>query len=103
MEIDPQTVKQTAPGLLGALGAVGLMSGSWAFRLGMILPGAAGAFFAAGYVASHTGLTEGLAGFLTGLLGMVIVAKLVKTWNDLDLGTIAKKWLHKRFGVEGEQ
>jgi hypothetical protein len=69
----------------------------------MILPGAAGAFFAAGYVASHTGLPEGLSGFLVGLVGMIFVAKCVATWEDLDLGLILRKWLHKRFDLGGEQ
>jgi hypothetical protein len=38
-----------------------------------------------------------------GLVGMIFVAKCVATWEDLDLGLILRKWLHKRFDLGGEQ
>lgn len=93
MDIDPQTVKQTAPGLLGAIGATFFMRDPWAVRLGMVIPGCALSFFGAGWASKLSGMPEGLAGFLMGLLGMILFGKLIATWQALDLGTIVMDWI----------
>lgn len=94
MDIDPQTVKQTAPGLIGAIGATFFMRDPWAVRLGMVIPGGALSFFGAGWAAKVSGMPEGLAGFLLGLLGMILFGKLIATWHTLDLGAIVMDWIH---------
>ncbi len=88
MDIDPQTVKQTAPGLIGAIGATFFMRDPWAVRLGMVIPGAALSFYGSGWASQHTGMPEGLAGFLLGLLGMILFGRIISTWQALDLNAL---------------
>lgn len=101
MDIDPQTVKQTAPGLLGAVGAMMFIKGPILIRVAMIVPGGAMAFYGSDWISKQTGMPEGLAGFVIGLVGMVFVGKIITTWQDFDLGTILRHWLRKRLGLQG--
>lgn len=100
MEIDPATVKQTAPGLLGAIGALFFMRGPWLVRIGLVIPGGAAAHYGAEDIAQQTGMSIGLAAFSVGLLSMIVVGKVVDTWNDLAIGTLLTQWIRKRFGLE---
>lgn len=97
MDIDPHVVKQATPGLFGALGAVFLMKGSWLLRVGMVIPGAAGAYFAGEHVAKVFEMPPALAGFLVGLLGMIAVAKIVATWDAFDLSAFLWQFIPERF------
>lgn len=100
MDIDPQTVKQTAPGLLGAIGAIFFLQGPWLIRIGMVLPGGALSYYGSSYVAAVSGMPEGLSGFVVGLLGMIFIAKIINTWQALELGQIIGSLLRKWFGVQ---
>jgi len=102
IDLDPETVKQTAPGLFGALGAIWFLRGSWPVRVGLAVPGCALSYFAADEISRVSGMPPGLSGFLVGLLGMVFVAKVVETWQGLDLSAIIKRWLQKRLGVDSD-
>jgi len=103
MDVDPQLVKQTAPGLLGAMGAMFFMRGAWLVRVGMVIPGGALSLYGSAYAATQTGMPEGLAGFVLGLLGMIFFGKIIDTWQDLELGTILKQWLRKLLGIKEAQ
>jgi hypothetical protein len=99
MDLPPDLVKHAA-GPAGALSALLFMSGvPWPRRIGMVAAGSLLAYYGTGTVASFAGLPEGLAGYLLGLFGMAAVAKVFATWDALDLGSLLRKWLHKRFGV----
>lgn len=102
MDIDPQTVKQTAPGLFGAIGAIFFLQGPWLVRIGLVVPGGAMSYYGADYVAKLSGMPVGLAGFVVGLLGMIFIAKVINTWQNLELGSILGAWLKKRFGVQSD-
>lgn len=95
MDIDPHTVKQAAPGLAGAIGAIFFLKGSWALKIGLVVPGGFLAYYGHEDLATFTGMNQGLAGFSIGLLGMIFIAKVIDTWNSLDLGTILMQWLRK--------
>lgn len=101
MDIDPSIAKQAA-GPLGAAGAMLFMKGSWVQRLGMFIPGAALSYYGAHTLSQTVGLEEGLAGFLLGLFGMAIVAKVFETWEQLQLGPLITKWISKLLRIDKE-
>ena len=47
-DLDPSLVKQTAPGVVGALGSVFFMKGPLLLRFGMVIPGGALAYYGVG-------------------------------------------------------
>ena len=100
MDLDPQTVKQATPGILGAIGAIFFLRGPWFTRVGLIFPGGALSYYAAADVARLSGMSLSLAGFSTGILGMIVLAKIVETWNSLEIGQILGSLLRKWFGVQ---
>lgn len=100
MDIDPQTVKQAAPGILGAIGAVFFLRGPWFTRIGLIFPGGALSYYAHADVARISGMNTGLAGFATGILGMIALERIVAAWYSLDIGGILMQIIRKWFGVK---
>jgi hypothetical protein len=100
MDIDPKTLEQTAPGLAGAIGAIFFMRGPWLVRVGLVIPGGAAAHYGAVDIARLFGMSVGLAAFSAGLLSMIVVSKVVDTWNDLALGTLVADWLRKLLGLQ---
>jgi hypothetical protein len=96
MDLDPQTVKQTAPGLLGAIGAMFLMKGGWSLRGATGFTGCALSYFGAEWVGQKVGMNIGLAGFLLGFLGMSFMKKVISTVEDFPLLETIKDWLPKK-------
>jgi hypothetical protein len=103
MDLPPDIMKHAA-GPLGAAGAMLLMKGKpWMLRLTMVLPMLPVAHYGAPFVGDHVGLSEGLAGCMIGLLGPAAIAKLLETWEALDLGSILKKLIYKWLGLKDEE
>jgi hypothetical protein len=65
----------------------------------MVIPGGAAAHYGAADVAKQFGMSIGISAFATGLLSMVIVGKVIDTWQSLELGTIIAQWIRKIFGL----
>lgn len=96
LEIPPDLARHAA-GPAGALTAMLFMSGvPWSQRLAMALAGGVASYYGAPVLASvYPVLTPGAAGYMLGLCGMAVVAKVFSTWEALDLG----KLLRKKLGV----
>lgn len=110
MPMDDQTTKnflEALPGIVGSLIALPFLKGTWPMRVSMAVGGAL-----LSYYGTATAVTllkapdaEGLVGFLIGLFGMAIVAKLYELINSIDTKVMflmvvdwLKGWLPKRGG-----
>jgi hypothetical protein len=103
MDIDPTLIKQATPGVLGSGAAMLFIRGPWSQRLAMVIPGAALSYYAAAHLAQTVHMPEGLAGFLLGLFGMAMVAKVFETWESLQLGPLIQRFLAKRLGLGDDE
>lgn len=76
-------------GVAGALLSLNFIKGTWPERIVMGLGGSIISLYAGAYVASKTGLPDGLAGFLVGMFGMAITAKV---WETIQATPIMGIW-----------
>jgi hypothetical protein len=105
MSIDvPTDMARHAAGPLGALTAMMFMHGTpWPQRLAMAVAGAVASYYGAPtVVAIYPQVSPGLAGYLLGLFGLAVVAKLFSTWDALDLGKLLRKRIAAWMGVADE-
>lgn len=84
-------------GVAGALLSLNFIKGTWPERFAMGFGGAIISLYATPYVSSKTGLPDGLTGFLVGMFGMAITAKV---WEAIQITPIGELWknLGKRIG-----
>lgn len=78
-----------AAGFAGAFISLKFIQGTWPERLVMALGGSVFSFYASPWASLKTGLPEGLCGFLLGLFGMAICAKV---WEAIQATPIAELW-----------
>lgn len=76
-------------GVGGALVSLKFINGTWPERLVMAFGGSLLSLYATPWAAVKTGLPEGLCGFLLGLFGMAICAKI---WETIQLIPVADIW-----------
>lgn len=96
----PPEVVKVAPGIAGSLvSLLWLRDITWPRKLAMFVAGAMFARFAGQALTDWTHLDAGVGGFLLGLFGMSVVAKLFDTWEKFDLGTILNEWIRKVLGL----
>lgn len=76
-------------GMAGAMASLAFLRGPWSERIAMAIGGAAVSYYAAPWMAGKTGLPEGLCGFLLGLFGMAVCAKV---WEALQATPISEAW-----------
>jgi hypothetical protein len=76
-------------GIAGAFLSLNFVKGSWMERLIMACGGALVSLYGTPWLAVKTGLPEGLTGFLLGLFGMSICAKV---WEIIQATPIADIW-----------
>lgn len=78
-------------GVAGAVVSLNFVQGTWPERIIMAIGGAALSYFASNNLAVWMGVPEalGLVGFLIGLFGMAIVAKIYEVLQMLDAKQIA--------------
>lgn len=84
--------ESTATGLAGLLGAAVSMrfiQGTWIERVTLAAGGAALSYYASPWLASKTGMPEGLTGFLVGLFGMALASK---AWEVIQASPVAEFW-----------
>lgn len=92
-------IGKLAPGLIGSLGALLWIKGTWPRRIAMVALGSAASFYAGPLVATKLSMGEGLAGFLVGLFGMSVVDSIFKAWYEHDIGGTLNEWFRARLGL----
>jgi len=97
-DLPPEAAK-AFPGVVGSLAALLWIKDTWPRKAAMFVAGAAMSRYGAEWVAKLVGMNEGFAGFLLGMFGMAIAAKLFETWQGLELGLILRDWLRKMAGL----
>lgn len=95
----PPEIHKVIPGVVGSLGALLWLKGSWPRRIAMVGLGSAASFWGTPPLATSFGMGEGLTGFLLGLFSMSIVDSIFKTWNELGFTDIVREWIRKRLGL----
>lgn len=90
MDMHPEVAK-AVPGVLGSITAVLLMRAPWKTAAAIVLPGTAMAYYGGAWVGHLVGMPETLAGYLVGVGGMAFMAKVLETWQRLDI----EKWIEK--------
>lgn len=100
MDLPPDFGKLAA-GPVGSAIALLWLPGTLVRRVAMFFAGCGMShYFAAPVAAWLPYLPIGTAGFLVGLLGVVVTQKLFDTWVKFDAGTILKTALYKWLRIE---
>lgn len=91
-------------GLAGSIVSLKFVQGTYVERGLMCVGGAALSYYATTPVSMWVGLpnTEGLVGFMIGLFGMAVVAKLYEVVQLLDSKKIAEdawEWIKRKWGA----
>lgn len=87
------------PGVVGSLGALLWIRGTWSRRIAMMALGSAASYYGAPHMAQLFTMGEGLAGFLVGLFGMSVVDSVFKTWQELGLTELVREFLRTKLGL----
>lgn len=100
----PPEAKDAAPGLLGALIAIPWTQGPLLMRASMFLGGASLSYFGSDPFAQIMGMTSGrgFAGFVLGLFGMNVAAKIYDAIAAVaagDLWAAVVEWARARMGL----
>jgi len=83
-ELPPEMMK-AVPGAAGSLVSLLFMKEAWPRRVAMFLAGSALSYYGTPWVRRLVDLDAGFAGFLLGMLGMIVVSGLVKAWEGIGL------------------
>lgn len=94
-----QNIEKFIPGIVGSLGALLWIKGTWFRRIAMMALGSAASFYGAPHVSTLFNMDAGLSGFLVGLFGMSVVDSLFKTWQELGLTVIIREFIRLRLGL----
>lgn len=86
-EIDAWLTKLA--GVAGAMASLVWIRGPWPERVMMAVGGALVSYYASPWAAARTNMPEGLSGFLLGLFGMAVCAKV---WEVVQSLPIAEVW-----------
>ncbi len=95
----PVEVQKVLPGVIGSVGALLWINGSWPRRIAMVGLGSAASYYGAPHLAYMFTMGQGLAGFLLGLFGMSVVDSIFKTWADMGLTSILREFVRARLGL----
>ena len=96
------SIVKLVSGIAGSFASVRFIQGGWLERLIMCIGGSCLSYYATTPVATWVGLqaAEGLVGFLIGLFGMSIAAKVYEIIGFLDADRAAKEfwdWLSRKW------
>jgi hypothetical protein len=93
-------VAKVLPGALGSLTALLFLKGPWQLKLGMFLAGAVFARYGTATLVTYANaLDPGFAGYILGLVGMAIVAKVFEVWEKLEFASLFHEALRKLLGL----
>lgn len=98
-ETIPPEVQNLMPGVIGSIGALLWINGTWPRRIAMVGLGSAASYYGAPHIATMFGMGEGLAGFLVGLFGMSVVDSIFRTWQGLGLTSLVREFIRARMGL----
>lgn len=100
----PPDLARHAAGPAGALTAMLFMQGTpWPRKLAMAAAGGVASFYGAPTLAAiYPQISPGLAGYLLGLFGLALVAKVFSAWETLDIGRLLRRRLAAWMGVPDE-
>lgn len=104
MSLDPQDFSGHVPGALGSLGAALVMvaRGKWRLGAALLLPGIAGAWYAAPVVSAALSAPSELTGFLIGIFGMFFFVKIIDELDRFEATRLLHLWLAKVLGLSPE-
>ena len=92
-------IERLLPGVIGSIGALLWIKGTWPRRIAMVGLGSAASYYGAPHVSVLFGMEEGLAGFLTGLFGMSVVDSVFRTWQELGVTELVREFVRARLGL----
>lgn len=92
-------IERLLPGVIGSIGALLWIKGTWPRRIAMVGLGSAASYYGAPHVSALFGMEEGLSGFLVGLFGMSVVDSAFKTWQELGITEIVREFIRARLGL----
>ena len=95
-------LEKILPGLLGSMGAMLWIQGSWRRKLALFAFGGVMAWYATPWIYQQTGISEGFLGLMVGLFGMAIVDSVFRIWADLGLSSIVREFIRARLGLPRE-
>lgn len=98
IDMPPELAKLT-PGAVGSFVSMLWIKETWPRKSVMFLAGAAMSHYGSPTVSKWSGLDPGFTGFLVGLFGMAIVAKIFDIWRGFELGSIFTEWVRKMLGL----
>jgi len=90
--------QQVAPGAIGALVALGWVGGSLWQRASSFVGGAGTAYYGSPLAATWLGASEGLSGFMLGLFGMALAARVFEAIAAFPIARVVD-WVLRRFGM----
>jgi len=99
----PPEVMKVLPGAAGSFVSMLFIKDTWPRRIAMFLAGGALSYFGTPWAVKFVGLDAGFAGFLLGLFGMAIVARVFEAWQTFDLGAILLEWIRKILGLPAKE
>ena len=88
--IDIDVLIAKGSGLAGAVLSLNFVKGTWPERITMAIGGAIVSLYVTPFAAQKTSLPESLAGFLLGMFGMAITAKV---WELIQATPISDLWV----------
>jgi hypothetical protein len=96
MDLHPEVAK-AAPGAVGALVALRWMRGTtWLHTVSSFIGGCALSYYGTAHAVKWSGADPGLSGFVLGLFGMAVVAKVFEAMEQFKaaetLGKLLAKW-----------
>jgi|SRR5882672_853306 len=102
---DPNTdfnIAKLGAGIAGALTSLRFVKGTWPEKTIMVLGGCGFSYYASELLASWLAVpkAEGLVGYLCGLFGMAIIAKIYEVIQMLDakqIGTDIWAWISRKW------
>lgn len=100
-DLPPEIVK-AVPGVLGSFVSLIWIRGSLPQRLTSFVGGAAASYYGAEHMVALMGVSErmvGFSGFLVGMFGMAIAARVFDAIHAIDLGSFISRLMNKWFGV----
>lgn len=94
-----QGIEKLAPGIVGSIGALLWIRGTWPRKIAMMGLGSAASYYGGPHVATLLNMDPGLSGFMIGLFGMSVVDSLFKTWYELGLTELVREFLRSKLGL----
>ena len=93
-DIHPEIIK-AVPGTIGAIVALRWIAGTWPQRLTALVGGSAASYYGSPHLVALSGANPGLSGFLIGLFGMAVAARIFDGLAALKLGALAERVLSR--------